>query len=127
MNKNRKKFSGGVFWIVSHLKEERYWCYVSANGYECADILYRDQGYDAIFQKVVARESPDASAKLNESGGSFIESVKAWFESRQEWLIVFDGLSVDTDADITELANFVPDSRNSRFGQLRSSSGNLHR
>ncbi|KAI4111453.1 MAG: hypothetical protein LQ339_000652 [Xanthoria mediterranea] len=95
VNKNRKKFSGGVFWIVSHLKEER------------------DQGYDAIFQKVVARESPDASAKLNESGGSFIESVKAWFESRQEWLIVFDGLSVDTDADITEVANFVPDSRNS--------------
>ncbi|KAL8653022.1 MAG: hypothetical protein Q9226_004017 [Calogaya cf. arnoldii] len=95
VNKNRKKFIGGVFWIVSHLKEER------------------DQGYEAIFQKAVARESPDASTKLNESGGSFIESVKAWFESRQEWLIVFDGLTVVTDADITELAKFVPDSRNS--------------
>lgn len=88
--------------------------------------MYRDQGYEAIFQKAVARESPDASTKLNESGGSFIESVKAWFESRQEWLLVFDGLSVDTDADITELARFVPDSRNSRYSQLTESSADLH-
>ncbi|KAL8896315.1 MAG: hypothetical protein Q9192_003160 [Flavoplaca navasiana] len=95
VNKNRKKFAGGVFWIVSHLREER------------------EQAYEAIFQKAVVRESPNASTKLNENGGSFIESVKAWFESRQEWLIVFDGLTVDTDADITELAKFVPDSRNS--------------
>ncbi|KAI4272674.1 MAG: hypothetical protein LQ337_005132 [Flavoplaca oasis] len=95
VNKNRKKFAGGVFWIVSHLRDER------------------DQAYEAIFQKAVARESPNAGTKLNENGSSFIESVKEWFESRQEWLIVFDGLSVDTDADITELAKFVPDSRNS--------------
>ena len=25
VNKNRKKFAGGVFWIVSHLREERYY------------------------------------------------------------------------------------------------------
>ncbi|KAL8670680.1 MAG: hypothetical protein Q9168_004801, partial [Polycauliona sp. 1 TL-2023] len=95
VNKNRKKFAGGVFWIVSQLREER------------------DQAYEAIFQKAVARESPDASTKLNQNGSSFIESVKEWFESRQEWLIVFDGVSVGTDADVTELAKFVPDSRNS--------------
>lgn len=52
--------------------------------------------------------------KLNEDGHSFVESVKAWFESRQEWLIVFDGVTVDSDADVTDLAKFVPDSRNSR-------------
>ncbi|KAL8924747.1 MAG: hypothetical protein Q9172_002565 [Xanthocarpia lactea] len=73
----------------------------------------QDQAYEAIFQKAVARESPEASTRLSESGSSFIASVKAWFESRQEWLIVFDGLTVDTDADITELAKFVPDSHNS--------------
>ncbi|KAL8814232.1 MAG: hypothetical protein Q9223_006531 [Gallowayella weberi] len=95
VNKNRKKFIGGVFWIVSHLKEER------------------DQAYEAIFQKAVARESPDANTRLKESGSSFIESVKAWFESRREWLIVFDGVTLESDADITELAKFVPDSRNS--------------
>ncbi|KAL8789099.1 MAG: hypothetical protein Q9213_001362 [Squamulea squamosa] len=85
VNKHRKKFAGGVFWIA----------------------------YEAIFQKAVARESPDASTKLNESGSSFVDSVKAWFETRQEWLLIFDGLTVDTDADLTEFARFVPDSRNS--------------
>ncbi|KAL8698581.1 MAG: hypothetical protein Q9224_001786 [Gallowayella concinna] len=95
VNKNRKKFIGGVFWIISHSKEER------------------DQAYEAIFQKAVARESPDANTRLKESGSSFIESVKEWFESRQEWLIVFDGVTLESDADVTELAKFVPDSRNS--------------
>ncbi|KAL8995566.1 MAG: hypothetical protein Q9188_006778 [Gyalolechia gomerana] len=95
VNKNRKKFSGGVFWVVSHLKEER------------------DQAFEAIYQKAVARESPDAGTKLNKSGQSFVASVKTWFESRQEWLIVFDGVTIETDADVTELAKFVPDSRNS--------------
>ncbi|KAL8716956.1 MAG: hypothetical protein Q9225_005757 [Loekoesia sp. 1 TL-2023] len=95
VNKNRKKFSGGVFWIVSHLKEER------------------DQAFEAIYQKAVARESPDAITKLNKDGQSFVESVKAWFESRQDWLIVFDGVTVETDADVTELTKCIPDSPNS--------------
>ncbi|KAL8708808.1 MAG: hypothetical protein Q9220_006369 [cf. Caloplaca sp. 1 TL-2023] len=94
VNKNRKKFSGGVFWIVSHLREERY------------------QAFESIFQKAVTRESPDASTKLKEAGQSCIESVKAWFESRQEWLMVFDGVTIDSDAEVTDLAKFVPDSRN---------------
>ncbi|KAI4101067.1 MAG: hypothetical protein L6R37_005127 [Teloschistes peruensis] len=93
--KNRKKFSGGIFWIVSHLKEERY------------------QAYEAIFQKAVARESPGINTKPNEGGRSFVEAVKEWFESRQEWLIVIDGVTVESDADVTDLAKFVPDSRNS--------------
>lgn len=62
----------------------------------------------------MARESPDISTRLNKDGQSFVESVKLWFESKQEWLIVFDGVTVETDDDVTELAKFVPDSRNSR-------------
>ncbi|KAL8751221.1 MAG: hypothetical protein Q9184_006133 [Pyrenodesmia sp. 2 TL-2023] len=95
VNKNRKKFSGGVFWVVSHLKEER------------------EQAFEAIYQKAVVRESPETSTKIIKGRQSFVESVKAWFESRQEWLIVFDGVTIETDADVTDLATFVPDSRNS--------------
>ncbi|KAI4094161.1 MAG: hypothetical protein LQ344_002415 [Seirophora lacunosa] len=95
VNKNRKKFTGGIFWIVSHLKEER------------------DQAFESIYQKAVAREFPDNTTKINKKGQSFIESVKAWFESRHEWLIVFDGVTVGTDKDVTELAKFIPDSHNS--------------
>ncbi|KAL8870209.1 MAG: hypothetical protein Q9174_003693 [Haloplaca sp. 1 TL-2023] len=95
VNKNRKKFNGGVFWIVSHSKDERY------------------QAFEAIFQKAVAREAPDTNPKLNQGKHSIIESVKAWFESRQEWLIIFDGVSVENDADLDDLAKFIPDSQNS--------------
>ncbi|KAL8987033.1 MAG: hypothetical protein Q9177_003722 [Variospora cf. flavescens] len=95
VNKNRKKFSGGVFWIVSHLKEER------------------DQAFESIYQKAVARESPGNTTRINKGGQSFVESVRAWFESRHEWLIVFDGVTSETDNDVTEWAKFVPDSQNS--------------
>lgn len=39
--------------------------------------------------------------------------VKAWFESRQEWLLVFDGITMERDEDTADLAEYVPDSKNS--------------
>lgn len=93
VNKNRKKFSGGVFWIIAKLREERY------------------QAFWNIYTKVVARDAPDLYTKA--TGEEFVDTVKAWFESRQEWLIVFDGIVIEKDGDAAELARFVPDSRNS--------------
>lgn len=93
VNKNRKKFGGGIFWINAKLKEERY------------------QAFWDIHQKVVARKSPELCT--GDDTKSFVERVKSWFEARQEWLIVFDGVVVDKDADATELQSFVPDSKNS--------------
>lgn len=93
VNKNRKKFSGGIFWILAKLKEERY------------------QAFWDIYQKVVARESPELC--VSENPPDFVGIVKSWFETRHEWLIVFDGVVVDKDADATELQSFVPDSKNS--------------
>ncbi|KAL9611006.1 MAG: hypothetical protein Q9167_004320 [Letrouitia subvulpina] len=100
VNKNKKKFRGGIFWVVSYSRDERY------------------QTYESIFQKAVARESPRSSSKLDEDGQSVVECVKDWFETRQEWLIVFDGVSVETDEDVSDLAKFVPDSRNSWYDYL---------
>lgn len=95
VNKHRKKFSGGIFWIIAQLKEERY------------------QAFWNIHQKVVAREAFEFCVSADGTERPFVESVKAWFEARQEWLIVFDGVVVDKDSDATELQSFVPDSKNS--------------
>ncbi|KAI4210417.1 MAG: hypothetical protein LQ351_006709 [Letrouitia transgressa] len=95
VNKNKKKFRGGVFWVVSYSRDERY------------------QSYESIFQKAVTRDSLGPGFKLDEDGQSVVKCVKDWFETRQEWLIIFDGVSVETDEDISDLARFVPDSRNS--------------
>ena len=95
VHKNRPKFKGGVFWINARLRDE----------------MYKD--YWQIAQKVVAKESPELLTAGYETGElpSYVEVVKAWFERRHEWLIVFDGLTVDKDEEITELQKFVPDSK----------------
>ncbi|KAL8785752.1 MAG: hypothetical protein Q9195_008518 [Heterodermia aff. obscurata] len=93
VHKNRTKFEGGIFWITSGSKEERW------------------QAYWNIHQKVITRSEPELCAKKD--GREYIEIVKAWFESRHEWLIIFDGVSLDQDEDATEFQKFVPDSRNS--------------
>ncbi|MCJ1462048.1 hypothetical protein MMC07_000648 [Pseudocyphellaria aurata] len=101
--KNKKKFSGGIFWIFANLKEERY------------------HAFWDIHQKVVSRESPELCARKDEN---FVERVKSWFEARHEWLIVFDGVVIDKDLDATELQSFVPDSKNSSIIYI-SRAGNL--
>lgn len=93
VNKNRKKFGGGVFWITAKSKEERYHAFWN------------------LKQKVICRDKPELCDGIN--GNDFVSVVKAWFEGRQEWLMVFDGVTVEKDEDTTDLAIFVPDSRNS--------------
>ena len=93
VNRHREKFfTGGIFWIPSKIKEER------------------EKAFWDIHQKAVARDSPELCTNPEKP---FRESVKAWFEARHDWLIVFDGVVVDKDTDVTELAGFVPDSKNS--------------
>ena len=91
--KNKSKFSGGIFWIDARLREELF------------------HAFWDIKQKIVARESPDLCAVS--PTGSFAPVVKSWFEKREQWLIVFDGLVVDRDEDSAELMDFIPFSKNS--------------
>ena len=93
VNKNRNKFGGGVFWITAKSKEERY------------------HSFWNLKQKVVCRDEPELCDGMN--GNDFVPVVKAWFERRQDWLMVFDGVTVEKDEDTTDVAKFVPDSRNS--------------
>lgn len=93
VHKNRKKFGGGVFWITAKSKEERY------------------HSFWNLKQKVVCRDQPELCDGVNSN--DFVSTVRTWFEARQEWLMVFDGVTVETDDDTTEFARFVPDSRNS--------------
>ena len=95
VHRNRKKFSGGIFWVPAKLREEIA------------------QAFWTIYQKVVARDLPEASAGPIADQTSWVEGVKAWFEARHEWLMVFDGIVVDKDEDATALQGFIPDSRHS--------------
>lgn len=93
VNKDRKKFAGGVFWITAGSKEEWY------------------HSFWNLKQKVVCRDQPELCDGVNSN--DFVATVKTWFEGRQEWLLVFDGVTVEKDEDATDFARFIPDSRNS--------------
>lgn len=95
VNKNRKKFEGGIFWINARLKQEIY------------------QAYWNIAQKVVLPDSPHLRITADGSQRPFEDIVKVWFEARHDWLIVFDGILIDKEEDAIELQNFIPDSPDS--------------
>ena len=90
---NRLKFPGGIFWINVRSIEEMY------------NEIWQ------IAQKVVAKDSPDL--RLGYDRGSFVELVKDWFENRQEWLIVLDGINDEKEEDLRELQKIIPNAPNS--------------
>ena len=93
VNKNRTKFPGGIFWVPARSGPER------------------DHAFSNIKQKVISTDSPESCDGAN--CDNFVQIVKAWFEGRHEWLIVFDGITAEEDQDATDLANFIPNSNNS--------------
>ncbi|KAL6720965.1 hypothetical protein ACLMJK_000065 [Lecanora helva] len=93
VNKNRRRFPGGIFWITAksiHETQHAFW---------------------NIRAKVICRDSPEICENVKPN--DFIQLVRTWFESRHEWLIVFDGVTLDRDEDATEFASFIPDSKDS--------------
>ena len=91
--KERKKFAGGIFWITAKSEEERH------------------HAFSNIKQKVVARDCPDKCNGTN--GNDYVYIVKEWFETRHDWLIVFDGVGPENDEEVTRLSKFIPDSKDS--------------
>lgn len=91
----RDEFPGGVFWINARLFKEI------------------ENGFWQIAQKVVAKDSPQLRTSDRQLGISFVEVVKEWFERRRGWLIVLDGLLINTEEDIVEVQRFIPDSSDS--------------
>lgn len=42
---------------------------------------------------------------------TFLEAVRRWFVSREGWLIVFDGVTFDSEDEILAFMKFIPDSK----------------
>ena len=78
----RSEFKGGVFWINAWAKE----------------------GIDAAYLQIWK----DVSRLYTDSP---IDRVKGWFESREEWLLVFD--NVGFGYEIAELTDYIPKTKNS--------------
>ncbi|MCJ1365966.1 hypothetical protein MMC16_005091 [Acarospora aff. strigata] len=93
---HKKDFPGGIFWIDAKLRGDRF------------------QGFWQVAQGAAMKGVQDPRQnKDKETAATFVDTVKKWFEARQDWLLVFDGITFDKDEDVTEFQKFIPDSKNS--------------
>ena len=86
--KSRDKFPGGIFWIDCRSSEEL--------GHEW---------------KRMARELPVPLI----SGATIFDTrqLKIWFESRNNWVIVINGMTVSNEVGLSSLRDFLPNSADS--------------
>ncbi|KAI9759833.1 MAG: hypothetical protein M4579_002040 [Chaenotheca gracillima] len=83
---NRRRYPGGIFWVRAKSQ---------------AEIA---QGYWDIAQKAALKDMHDP-----QDAETFIRTVKSWFESRQGWLLIFDGITVNRDEDLIAFQDVLPD------------------
>ena len=92
---NRAKFPGGVFWIHSH------------------SIGEVENDFWQIAQKAIAKVAPEMMLNIQDPSHAYADTVREWFEGRQDWLIVLDGLAMEKDENLEKLYRFIPDCPNS--------------
>ncbi|OAL38649.1 hypothetical protein AYO20_01855 [Fonsecaea nubica] len=89
--RHQSEYPAGCFWVDSKTKESRsksFWDIAQA-----VAILGNDEPRDPGW---------DESSR-------FVDTVRKWFESREGWLLVFDGVTTDNDEDIEALVSYIPD------------------
>ncbi|KAL1987901.1 hypothetical protein VTN96DRAFT_1885 [Rasamsonia emersonii] len=96
VHKHRKDYPGGIFWVDAKSRESCEKCF-----WDIAQAAaLTDEGY---FKKLLS----------SMSSLTYIDDVRNWFQSREHWLLVFDGLSFKDDDDINSFIKFLPFSKNS--------------
>ncbi|KAI9369350.1 hypothetical protein BJX61DRAFT_536483 [Aspergillus egyptiacus] len=87
---HRGDYPGGIFWVDAKSRQSTYKCFWDIA--QAATLTDRQE-----FQ------SPDTK-----SPSKYVDSVRHWLQSRQEWLLVFDGVSFGHDEDINHFRQFLP-------------------
>lgn len=82
--RHREDYPKGIFWIDCKSEEATYKCFwdiaQAAALLGAADVSEYDHDWDAASK--------------------YLSAVRTWFESREGWLIVFDGVTFDTEEEI---------------------------
>ncbi|KAJ5736314.1 uncharacterized protein N7483_001439 [Penicillium malachiteum] len=83
-------YPGGVFWIDAKSRESVYKCFWE------------------IAQAVSLVDIKDSEDPTHLKAQSYVNSVRTWLQTRHEWLLIFDGITFDNDADINDFRRFLP-------------------
>jgi hypothetical protein len=81
--RNRDNFPQGVFWV---------------------DCKSQEAIHKSIWDIAQAAAISDWDAT-----SQYVQAVRRWFEAREGWLIVFDGVTFDSEDDIKAFMKFIPD------------------
>ncbi|WEW55150.1 hypothetical protein PRK78_000578 [Emydomyces testavorans] len=91
----QSSYPGGIFWIDCRTRESRY------NGiWQIAQIADESTG---------EKDSQDPNWR---STRVYVESVRRWLESREDWLLIFDAVSFAHSSEIDEFKNILPFTKN---------------
>ena len=94
--RHRSHYPGGIFWIDSKSEETIYKCFWEIG--QAAALLG------------AAEEVRDGEREWD-AASKFLDAVRGWLGSRDRWLLVFDGVSFDSEDEIQGFMKFLPDHR----------------
>jgi hypothetical protein len=89
----RDCYPGGIFWVDAKSRESTSKC-------------FWDIAQAASLTDDLEFESPDFKAPQK-----YVEVVRNWFQAREEWLLVFDGLSFNQEDELNHFRQFLPFNR----------------
>ncbi|KAJ9205722.1 hypothetical protein DTO207G8_3272 [Paecilomyces variotii] len=92
---HRQEYPGGVFWIDAKSLQSTSNCF-----------------WDIAQAAALVDDHEFGNPDLR-NADRYVEIVRNWFQSREEWLLVFDGLTFDKDEDINDFKQFLPFNKNS--------------
>lgn len=92
---HRKDFPGGIFWIDAKSFLSMSTCY-----------------WDVAQAAALTNNGDDAKYPASTDATIYVDQVRHWFESKEEWLIVFDGLNFDEDGQLNTFKKYLPFRKN---------------
>ena len=86
-------YPAGIFWVDSRSEESRlksFWDIVQATTLNDSNGLFEEESYGL---------------------GDFVGTVKKWLESKVGWLLIFDGVTIESEEVMSKYMRYLPDRR----------------
>ncbi|PYH92748.1 catalytic protein [Aspergillus ellipticus CBS 707.79] len=86
----RDSYPGGIFWVDAKSRQSTFKCF-----------------WD-IAQAATLTDGQDFEYPTTDTSQKYVEAVRNWMQNREEWLLVFDGISFAHENDINHFKQFLP-------------------
>ncbi|PWY92397.1 catalytic protein [Aspergillus heteromorphus CBS 117.55] len=87
---HRDSYPGGIFWVDAKSRQSTFKCF-----WDIAQAATLTDGQEF--------EVPDTNTSQK-----YVEAVRNWMQNREEWLLVFDGISFAHENDLNHFKQFLP-------------------